>query len=44
MGELQDWVNCDNAWIDVTAISVRVKSSFKFAAKIPLVGLLLRSY
>ncbi|KAL5111432.1 Transient receptor potential cation channel subfamily M member 8 [Taenia crassiceps] len=35
MGELEDWINSDNAWIDVTAISVRISSTFRFWEQIP---------
>ncbi|KAH9284058.1 Transient receptor potential cation channel subfamily M member 8 [Echinococcus granulosus] len=35
MGELEDWINSDNAWIDVTAINVRIPSTFQFWELIP---------
>ncbi|KAL5963314.1 Transient receptor potential cation channel subfamily M member-like 2 [Taenia solium] len=35
MGELEDWINSDNAWIDVTAVSVRISSTFRFWELIP---------
>lgn len=38
MGELEDWINSDNAWIDVTAISVRIPSTFRFWELIPQVS------
>nr|CDS26900.1 transient receptor potential cation channel [Hymenolepis microstoma] len=36
LGELEDWVNCDNAWLDITAICVRITSNFRFWDIIPL--------
>ncbi|VDO00871.1 unnamed protein product [Rodentolepis nana] len=36
LGELEDWVNCDHAWIDITAICVRITSNFRFWDIIPL--------
>ncbi|VDO13741.1 unnamed protein product [Rodentolepis nana] len=36
LGELEDWVNCDNAWIDITAICARITSNFSFWDIIPL--------
>ncbi|VDL62013.1 unnamed protein product [Hymenolepis diminuta] len=35
LGELEDWVNCDNAWIDITAICVRIAANFRFWDVIP---------
>ncbi|VUZ55795.1 unnamed protein product [Hymenolepis diminuta] len=35
LGELEDWVNCDNAWIDITAICVRITANFRFWDVIP---------
>ncbi|VUZ52389.1 unnamed protein product [Hymenolepis diminuta] len=36
LGELEDWVNCDNAWIDITGICVRITSKFHYWDNIPL--------
>ncbi|KAL7054357.1 hypothetical protein AAHC03_09074 [Spirometra sp. Aus1] len=35
MGFLEDEVNCDNAWIDVTAIHIQVPGSYRFWELLP---------
>ncbi|KAM7533555.1 hypothetical protein Aperf_G00000125567 [Anoplocephala perfoliata] len=43
LGELEDWINCDNAWIDITAICVRVTTTFRYWDIIPELFLTISS-